>query len=137
MLRSIARYVVYSAIQILISFILAMTQRTTWEVPSDIFDLIYSLSTALMVAVALEIVIFIVDFKVFLLYPTNMKALYFLIILIAVVLTLICASSKIDWLFQLHGKVFFSKALSIIHIWGSIIGLVWSIILMIKHYSLR
>lgn len=136
-LISKSRYIVYCIMQVIVSAILALTQRGTWEISSNTYDLIHGLSTALMIAIIAEIVIFIIDYRVFAQYSAKWKAAYFLPALIALMLDMVLILGKENWLFQLHEKVFISTLLSTAHIWGSILGVAWSIFLSMKRCALK
>lgn len=132
LLLSITRYSIFCLMQIIISFILTLTQKTTWEIPQKVLDSVFHLGYGLKILMIIEIVIFVVDFKTFISYSLFWKLFYLLPISISLAFIFILSIGEVGILFHYRANVFLSE-----NIWGSIVGVLWSVILIIKHYSLR
>ena len=118
--------------QIIISFILTLTQKTTWEIPQKVLASVFHLGYGLKILMIIEIVIFVVDFKTFISYSLFWKLFYLLPISISLAFIFILSIGEVGILFHYRANVFLSA-----NIWGSIVGVLWSVILIIKHYSLK
>lgn len=136
MLISIFRYVIYFIMQIIIYFILALTQKTTWEVPMNVYASIHSLAMALTIAALVEFVIFVADLRTFCLFSVKEKIVYLIPVLMSFGFVVLFLFRKEGWLFQLNKRVVLSHMLISAPIWGSIMGVVSSVYLMMKRYNL-
>ncbi len=132
MLISISRYSIFCFMQIVISFILTLTQKTTWEIPQKVLDSVFHLGYGLTILMIIEIVIFAVDFKMFVAYPIFWKLFYLLPIAISLIFVFILFFGNVHSLFHHHVDILLHA-----NIWGSVIGVLWSVFLIVKHYSLR
>ena len=132
MLISISRYSIFCLMQIMISFIITLTQKVAWEIPQKVLDSVFHLGYGLTILMIIEIVIFVIDFRAFVTYPIFWKLFYLLPIAIALIFVFIFLFGNVHSLFQHHVDM-----LLYANIWGSVIGVLWSVILIGKHYSLR
>lgn len=129
-LMSVFRYSIYTAMLIIISKMLSLTQQTTWEVPSSVMDSMCDLGYKLRLLTIVEIVLFVVDFRTFVFYPVFWKIIYIVPILASLGFIYINVYGNIGALFQYREEL-----LSTANIWGSIIGLIWSGLLMMMRSS--
>ncbi len=131
-LKSILRYVVFGTILIIISHMLALSQQTTWEVPARVLDSMFSLSSLLQFAMAVEIALFLIDFAAFSRSPLFFKIAYLVPALFSFGFVAVFAGGNEIKLFSYHADI-----LSNANIWGSIVAVLWSVLLMTMRRSDR
>ncbi len=131
-LKSILRYVVFGTILIIISHMLALSQQTTWEVPARILDSMFSLSSLLQFATAIEIALFLIDLEVFSRYPLFLKIAYLVPALFSFGFVAVFVGGNEIKLFSYHADI-----LSNANIWGSIVAVLWSVLLVMMRRSDR
>lgn len=125
MLKNILRYAVLCAIMIIISHMLALSQQTTWEVPMRVLDSMLSLSSLLQFAMAVEIALFLIDFEAFSQSSLLLKIVYLVPTLFAFGFIAVFAGGEEVKLFRYHAGI-----LSSADIWGSIVAVQWSVLLV-------
>ena len=125
MLKITLRYAVLCAIMIIIAHMLALSQQTTWEVPACVLDSMLSLSSLLQFAMAIEIALFLIDFETFSRSPLFLKIAYLVPALFSFGFVAVFVGGNEIKLFSYHAEI-----LSNANIWGSIIAVLWSVLLM-------
>ena len=124
-LKSILRYVVFGAILIIISHMLALSQRTTWEVPARVLGSMLNLSSLLQFAMAVEIALFLIDLEVFSRSSLFLKIAYLVPALFAFGFVAVFAGGNEVKLFRYHADILLSA-----DILGSIVAVMWSALLV-------
>lgn len=132
MIKSIFRYSIFCIMQIIVSCILPFTQKVTWEIPQKTLESVYNLGHYLTILMIAEIVIFIADHRTFIAYPLFWKIFYLLPIVISFMFVFVFLFGDVAILFKHQARILLSA-----NIWGSIVGIIWSILLMTEHYNLR
>lgn len=132
MLKSILRYIILGAMMIIIAHMLALSQKTTWEVPTKVIDSICDLGYKLTILTCAEIILFILDFKAFKRYSVFRRIIYLIPVLVSLIFSGIYLFGNVGLFFEYHAEI-----LTTANIWGSVIGAVWAGMLMLKRGCIR